>query len=642
MTDFFRLVAIASVGAICTLTATGQRLFFERAGAAGIQRIHRPTMVTNLCAGGAIADFDRNGFQDIFYAAGGTDPDALFLNNGDGTFTDHAVEWGCAIAHRSTGAAPGDFDGDGWIDLYVTSHGPSDREEQGHHKLYRNLQGRGFEEVAQSMGVHWTGTSPDGWGASFGDYDGDGDLDLAVPGYRPPDGNHLFRNDGDHFTDVTASSGLAGPLRDAYGFTVKFVDMDGDLDQDLLWVSDFGSGKYFRNEGNGQFVDYTTASGTMVEDTEMGVTINDFNEDGLLDFWVTTVVENGFYINQGDNVFLEVAEASGVRDSGWGWGAVSFDWNHDTFVDMIGTSWEGHHYSFLNVSSNPEDLLFQEVHETIGFHITASGRGLSNFDYDNDGDQDLAIFTWFTNFRMYRNELPHRPGENWLRVLLDRGCSDTVAPDGIGAIVRARIGDRQQSRLMDAGSNYLSNSEFAVHFGLGAAPVVDELQIEWPDGEVTLLHDVPANQHLTVRYPVTRACFRPIDGGCAVGPFLPRLKARFDAAPVLGSMFFLDATSLPPAAPIASLLVSLSDPGTFGTSLTALGRQDCRLFASLSDVVAIPKPTIAGYAQWRFDIPAVTQLEGVEFFCQAAAIDPTFDGVGIALSNALYGACSTQ
>ncbi|MCA8941295.1 MAG: CRTAC1 family protein, partial [Planctomycetes bacterium] len=441
-----------------------------------------------------------------------------------------------------------------------------------------------------------------------------------------------------YFTDVTASSGLAGPLQDSYGFTVKFVDMDGDHDNDLLWVSDFGTGRYFRNEGGGHFVDFTAASGTMLEDTEMGVTINDFNEDGLLDFWVTTVVENGFYVNLGDNVFDERAEESGVRNSGWGWGAISIDWNHDTLVDMIGTSWEGHHYAFLNVSNEPADLLFQDVHESIGLQITSSGRGLSNLDYDNDGDQDFAVFTWFTDFRLYRNDLAHRGTTNWLRVALDRGCSDTVPPDGFGAIVRARIGDRTQTRLLDGGSNYLSNSEFSAHFGLGANTAVDELVVEWPDGVVTTLTDVAVNQFLTVLYPPTRSCFRLAGAGCGIGEHHPRIAPRFGAAPALGAMFFLDAFDIPTTAPLASLLISLEAPDGLGTDLASLGAPGCRLFPS-GQILALPKRTIAGFAQWRMDIPAIPEFDGLEFVTQMATIDIGDAEPRIGLSNALYGVC---
>ncbi len=613
--------------------------FSDETTPAGVFVEHRPNFTTNLAAGGAVADFNRDGFQDIYFATGGMEPDALFINNGDGTFTDRAAEWGIQINHKGTGAAAGDFDGDGWIDLYVTSHGPASIEQRGHHKLWRNMQGTGFVDVAQQMGVHLTGTVPDGWGASFGDYDNDGDLDLAVPGYRPPNANHLFRNDGTHFTDVTVSAGLSPSLDGSYGFAVKFVDMDGDLDQDLLWVSDFGTGKYFVNNGDGTFTDFTTQSGTMIEDTEMGVTINDWNEDGLLDFWVTTVSENGFYINQGNNQFTEIAAQAGVLDSGWGWGAVSIDWNHDTKVDMIGTSFEGEHYSFLNISPDTNNLLFEEVREDIGLVAFVSGRGLSNLDYDNDGDQDVAIFSWFREFKLFRNDLDvTAPDAHWLRVSLDRGCATTVAPAGEGSIVRARIGTRTFTRMIDGASNYLSNSELSAHFGLGTHTTIDELTVQWMDGEVSTMFNVPADQHLEVLHPAaTVACFTPTTAGCAgASGNTPLLTPRFDAIPSLGNSLFLDGMDLPSSATSATLLLSL-EPRTPATPLYALGMPGCRLAIGPECLVVLPTSPVGGTAAWNVAIPSNPIMTDVAFYTQVFVADPQANALGLVTSNSLRG-----
>lgn len=638
----------AGLGLALTLVASaaaqiplGQ--FSDYTDAAGLTTAHRPNFATNLCAGGAVADFNRDGYQDIFFGRGGQLPDQLFINDGDGTFTERAAEWGIALAHKSTGAAAGDFDGDGWIDLFVTSHGPAHMEARGHHKLYRNVGGTGFVDVAQAMGVHFTGQVPDGWGASWGDIDNDGDLDLAVIGYRPPGGNHLFRNDGSTFTDITVSSGLDATLSGSYGFTVKFVDMDGDLDQDILWVSDFGTGRYYENNGDGTFTDRTASSGTMLEDTEMGVTINDFDEDGLFDFWVTTVVENGFYINQGNHQFLELATPAGVRNSGWGWGAVSIDWNHDTRVDLIGTSFEGEHYSFLNQSPlgrspTPQELTFSEVRHQLGTVAGVSGRGLANLDADNDGDQDVAVFAWFGDFKYFRNEL-QAPATHWLRVGLDRGCATTVAPDGIGSVVRARVGNRTFSRLIDAGGNYLVNSEFTAHFGLGATTVVDELRVEWLDGHVTTLHNVPADQHLTIRHPASRACFVPIGGGCASSVGVPALTPESaTTAPALGTDPVLNVDGLPTTPMPVTLLVGFHQSSP-AVQLGAFGMPGCALHILPQDVTPLPTTAAAGSAQWQLSIPSVPSLTDVEFYVVAALCDPQANPLGLALSNTLLGVC---
>ena len=616
-------------------------VFSEQAVAAGVAVLNSPTIATNLCAGGAVGDFDRDGYEDFFFATGGGGPDKLFLNNGDGTFTDRAAEWGCALAHGSSGAAAGDFDGDGFLDIYVTSHGTPTQQLPGLHKLYRNVGGTHFEEVAQQMGVNFTSAIPDGWGASWGDYDLDGDLDLAVPGYRPPGGNRLFRNDGTHFTDVTVSAGLSPSVDPSFGFTVKFVDMDGDRYPELLWVSDFGTSRYFVNNGDGTFTDFTTQSGTGLEDTEMGVTVNDFNEDGLLDFYVTTVEENSFFINQGNHVFVDLSVQAGVRNNFWGWGAVSFDFNHDAKVDIIGTCWEGIETAFRNISPTPGQLLFDNVTELNGLSTVAgpgSGRGLSAFDYDLDGDQDMVVFNWFRQLELIRNDLAPGPNRGWLRVQLDRGCSTSVAPDGVGAIVRARIGSQTQTRILGAGSNYLSNSEFSVHFGLGTATAVDELRIEWPDGQVQILQNVAGNRHLKVVYPSTTPCFTPIGPGCnGVGTVAPSLTARVSTPPALGATALVDGTDLPMAASMASLLVSFDPAVPAAIALDGFGAPGCDLHLPPSAFPAIMAPVTAGTATWSLAIPNLTVMREMPFGIQAVAMDASANALGIVLSNALTG-----
>ena len=214
---------MAGLGALLVpgFDAAAQLRFTQQAEAAGLTARHRPSLeiLLAMTAGGAAADFDNDGWQDLYFVSGGGAPDSLYLNNGDGTFTDHAAAAGLGRAHLGHGVALGDYDGDGWVDIFLTSLGPAahDRAEPGQHLLFRN-DGPGadgvptFTEVARAARVSRTSTGvPSGMGAAFGDYDLDGDLDLFVTAWMPDAyGNLLFRNNGDGtFENATYRAGLA-------------------------------------------------------------------------------------------------------------------------------------------------------------------------------------------------------------------------------------------------------------------------------------------------------------------------------------------------------------------------------------------------------------------------------------------------
>ena len=480
----------------------GEPAFSNQTAASGLISITDPLYELGITCciqlgGGAVGDFDNDGWQDLFHPTGGGSPDKLFINNGDGTFTDRAAEWGVAALHRGTAAAVADFDGDGWLDLYVTSFGPPEENQPGHHRLYRNVRGERFVDVAVEMGVHRTVDSDgDGFGAAWGDYDLDGDLDLAVAGFKVElEGNRLYRNDGDSFTDVTDEAGL--DLVGVKGYTPRFVDMDGDRYPELIWIGDSQTAKYYVNLRDGTFFDFTVGSGTALDNTEMGMSVADFNRDGLLDFYVTTVWTNNLYINQGGHVFVNEGESAGVEYTLIGWGTVAVDFDHDRWVDLVATTQDGRQYAFRNASNDGQPLVFEEMAIELGIDTLISGRGLINFDYDNDGDQDLVFFPNVGAIELYRNDLSGSD-TNWLRVFLDQGCSDSVAEDGIGSLVKLRLGSERRVGRIDGGSNYVSQSELSAHFGLGDAEVVDELRIEWTDGAVTTLETLEANQTVTI------------------------------------------------------------------------------------------------------------------------------------------------
>ncbi|RMF72944.1 MAG: CRTAC1 family protein, partial [Planctomycetota bacterium] len=466
--------------------------------------------------GGTVADFNRDGYQDIFALDGGLGRDRLFINNGDGTFTDEATAWGLTAVHMGGGAAAGDFNGDGWIDLFVTSFGTAGGSEIGVHHLYRNNGDGTFTDIAQSAGVALTNPDiADGFGATFGDYDLDGDLDLVVAGWMGHDGtytgqtrgNRLFRNNGDEtFDDVTAAAGLSD--LNVHGLSPRFVDMDGDRFPELLLAADFETSRYYRNNRDGTFTDITAASQTGLDRNGMGAAIGDFDNDARLDWYVTAIYNvqlqfpgNMLYRNEGGNVFSEVSEAWGVSDGGWGWGAEAVDFDHDGLLDLIATNgWVYGNYQWdaTRVWRNQGTGAFREVAVSVGVSHIGQGRGLVCADFDNDGDQDLVIFCNREPLVYYRNDLSG-PGTNWLRIFLDtRGVPD-LAPDGFGARVEILAGGVQQVRVICPGATYLGGSEFSAHFGLGSATTAQRVRVIWPNGAQTTLTDVSANKTLTIR-----------------------------------------------------------------------------------------------------------------------------------------------
>ena len=547
---------MASVLAVAAGADPGAaELRFRAAGlAAGLTAERRPLdySVADMTGGAAVGDFNRDGWQDIFLLGGGGAVDALYLNNGDGTFTDHAAAAGVALSHRGLAAAVGDFDGDGWQDLYVTSLGESTGERSpGAHRLYRNLgvpSAAGdplpggvpvFEDVAAAYGVATTASPrPDGMGAAFGDFDLDGDLDLFVTGYQYHDGNRLFRNDGGRFTDVTVA--MLGPaldvdVLDTWGFAPAWIDMDGDRFPELLIAGDYGTSRYFLNDEGRYFRDLTAASGTGAGAMGMGSAFGDFDGDGRFDWYLTSVyartgtesvrngtesVRNGnqLYLNEGRHRFREASVAAGVNHGGWGWGAAAADLNHDGVLDLVTTNgWtRANHQGDLEWLSEPtrvylgrgvpagaEPPEFDFVQEQVGLRHRDQGRGLVAFDYDNDGDRDILIVNLSGPVSLFRNDLAG-PATNYLRVFLDGGKSRGVAPDGIGALVSIRAGGAEQQRYIGGEGVYLGSGELSAHFGIGAATVIDELTVTWPDGTVTALQSVTANQALTVVHGIAR------------------------------------------------------------------------------------------------------------------------------------------
>ncbi len=514
-----RVAATTLVALVTCLahTAHAQPMqFVDRTIVAGVACAHSLDPANfglqSMAGGGAAGDFDNDGWQDLFILGGWGNPDKLFINNHNGTFSERAAAWGVARNHRGMGVAVGDYDGDGWLDIFVTSEpdpgGPTTNV------LYHNNRNGTFTDVAMAAGLAFApGMSVGGgWGAAWGDYDLDGRLDLAVADWtRSAGGNRLYHNNGNGtFTNVT-SSALTPAWLDVQGFSPRFADMNGDRYPELLWVSDFGQSRYFINNGNGTFANGTAASGTGLDGNGMGTAVADVNGDGRPDWFVTSIYNatpspnqpgtgNMLYINQGGNHFSEASQSAGVKQGGWGWGAIAADLDNDGLTDLTNTN--GFYYSgpeFENdqtcVFRNMGTGTFASIAPSCGVTHTGQGRGMIALDYDNDGRMDLAVVTNGGAFALYHNETP-LSGNHWLRVTLTTRASHGIAPDGYGAHLIAFVGGTQLHRWITGGSNYLSQSELPAHFGLGMATVVDRLRIEWPDGSSTERTGIQANRSI--------------------------------------------------------------------------------------------------------------------------------------------------
>lgn len=454
-----------------------------------------------IIGGVAASDFDGDGWTDLYVVTGLGAPNRLLRNMGDGTFQDVAPTTGVAGAgFNDSGPLFADLDSDGWPDLFIgglSGDAPH---------LFRNLGNGTFEEVTDR--TDWP-DDIDWISAAAGDFDGDGLLDLVTAHWERPDFIYVWHNNGGfNFSDVSAAVGLRDPAVRPFGFSPAFTDLDGDGLPDLIYVADFGTTEYFLNDGDGHF---TRMTGPVIsDDNGMGLAIGDYDNDGHLDWFVSSISHepdtrlqftgNRLYRNLGNGTFEDTTDQAGVRRGYWGWGACFADFDNDGWLDLF-------HVNGFDVfpepvwATDPSRLFMNEGNGTfterafdMGIEDRRSGRGVVCFDYDGDGDVDIFTGNRNAPHRLYRNDGGNAQGGFLQLQLVDIES----APHAGNAVVRVTTGQGTQMREVRFGSNFVSNDPPVLHFGLGTAPLGGIVEITWPDGEVQNLGTLAANQSLRI------------------------------------------------------------------------------------------------------------------------------------------------
>jgi hypothetical protein len=501
-------------------------------------------MFTSGGAAVAVGDYDNDGYEDLFITDSEIGrPNHLFHNNGNLTFTDVAEQAGVAGGNEATAIVSDaiwfDYDNDGLPDLLVARFGtPILYHNEGHGKFRDVTAGSGLNKFSNTIAV-----------IAF-DYDNDGNLDLLFGNYFRPvnlldlkdphvlpnnldgatngGGVTLWHNTGHGtFEDATEKAGL----RKVTGWTldVGHGDFNNDGLQDIYLACDFGTDHMFLNNGDGTFHEVTAKATGWDTKKGMNVDVADYNNDGLLDIYVTNIYDDYMkecamlWQNMGDGTFADVSSDVGVCDTGWGWAAKFGDFDNDGWLDLfvvnglrsagpenylpvllpmltnpgidfsdvnnwpdIGNrSWSG--FQRKRFFHNRGDATFQEIGAAAGVNNDKDGRGIGVIDIDNDGRLDIVQTNANQAPIVYRN-VSENIG-NWVELKLIGTKSNR---DGVGARVQLQAGGLTQIRELDGGNGYAGQSMHRIHFGIGTANKVDALRIRWPSGLVEQFN-VPIN-----------------------------------------------------------------------------------------------------------------------------------------------------
>ena len=501
-------------------------------------------IVESMSGGLVIFDYDRDGWPDIYFTnaptvemaiKGQKSRGALYHNNHDGTFTDVTDKSGLTSPCFAMGGAVGDYDNDGWPDLYLTCLGGN--------VLYHNNGDGSFTDVTAKAGVadgRWS------TGASFGDYDGDGFVDLMVtnyvdfhlndlPGfgsspnckYRGIDvqcgprglkgaGDSLFHNNGDGtFTDVSKTAGVSDPSG-YYGMSVIWADFNNTGRPDIYVANDSTPKFLYKNLGNGKFKDVGLESGTAVsedgsEQASMGIAVGDYMHTGRPSLYVTNFSDenNLLYRNDGNWNFTDVSYPSGLAlpSLPWvKWGTAFFDADNDGWLDLITVS--GHVYPQVDtlpsgggyrqpklLQLNQQDGTFCDASDQAGPALKEKhvSRGLAVADLFNDGNVDIVIGDLDGSPMILKNR--GIPGRHWVSFELAGVNSNRLA---LNARIKIVAGGVTQTEEIHSGGSYLSQNDLRIHFGLAAAKKIDAVEIRWPSGKIETLSELAPDKFYSV------------------------------------------------------------------------------------------------------------------------------------------------
>ena len=487
-------------------------------------------------AGCAFLDYDNDGWIDVYFVNSGpsdffTPPtplkNALYRNNGNGTFTDVTDKAGVAGGKFGMGVAAADFDADGFVDLYITNYGPN--------ILYRNNGNGTFTDVTDKAGV-----ASSGWStcATWFDLDNDGKLDLfvssfvfydksqnplctdatlqrryyCVPRLFKPTPSRLYRNNGNGtFTDVSRESGIADHPGKSFGAVA--TDVNNDNLMDLFVANDTMPNFLFVNKGGGKFEEVGLAAGVAYGEagrprSGMGVDAADYDGDGWQDLFVANIDHEFFSLYHNDKELIFTDQPGEIAPSTQllsGWGLKFFDYDNDGDPDLFLVN--GHPDDMIETRiprvKHKEPLLlfentgrgFKDVSATSGsvFGKVFSGRGMAVGDFDNDGDSDVLASNNGEPPLLLRNQGGNK--NNWVGLELVAKKSNSAA---VGAVITWQAGTARRTRLRTGGGSYLSSHDPREILGVGTATKIDSVQIRWPSGIVDKLTNVPLNKYVKV------------------------------------------------------------------------------------------------------------------------------------------------
>ena len=461
--------------------------------------------------GPAAADFDRDGDIDVFIPQAFSFPDALYRNNGDGTFTEAAAAAGLDGLGEARAALWIDYDNDGLLDLFVANDpdAPAGQLQADplttRNLLYRNLGDGTFTDVSAATGIDQMPNpqvDQTVGGLAAADVNNDGLLDIYVSCWGCE--NALFLNGGASFTEIAGAAGVVEP---GTSWAPMFYDVNGDGWIDLLLNMDFGPNRLFINQQDNTFIDVAPGTGFDTAFNEMGMAVGDYDNDGDFDVLATNIESpypNGNPLARytvllqndslpGSTQFTEVAQDVGVARTAWGWGCTWADCDNDGWQDLFVTNGFHQNNDYLTDPSRcfiNNGGLFIEASMLVGFDSTKLGRGLIAFDYDLDGDLDLLETNYGEVADLFRNDTIG--GGNWIAIdLIAAGPGNRFA---VGAELTVTTGAMTQRRLVTAGSSFLSQEPYRAFVGLGPAASVDNIHVRWPDGTEQDVANVRANR----------------------------------------------------------------------------------------------------------------------------------------------------